>query len=83
MVAHRSGIRINIIVCWIIGMLALIGIFLSFLALADIWHGEEDLSLEWSILRFAFAMMIIFIVASFFTLVRVWNFLKQTHGTAD
>lgn len=75
---YVSGIRTNIIFCWILAVFALMGIFFSFLALTDIWHGEEDLSLEWSVLRIGFFVVIVFITASIFTLFRIWNFLKKT-----
>lgn len=78
MQANLSGIRTNIISCWVLGLLALMGTFFSFLALADIWHGEEDLRLEWLVLRIGFVVMIIFIITSLFTLLRVWNFLIKT-----
>lgn len=78
MQAHLSGIRTNIISCWVLGLLALMGIFFSFLALADIWQGEEDLRLEWFILRIGFVVVIIFIITSLFTLIRIWNFLMKT-----
>jgi hypothetical protein len=81
--AHLSGIKANIIICWILGILALIGMLFSFLALADIWQGEEDLSLEWSILRIGFAVITVFIGASLFTFIRVWSFLKRVHRTLN
>lgn len=44
---------------------------ICFLALADIGHGESDLSNEWMALRFCFAIIVIFTVFSVITLVRL------------
>ena len=46
-----------------------LSILLALLALADIYHGEADLSLEWHILQAAFGVMIAFHVAAFAALI--------------
>jgi hypothetical protein len=43
-----------------LGWLSSIAILMSFMALSDIYHGEADLSLEWRVLRVAFAAIIAF-----------------------
>jgi heme/copper-type cytochrome/quinol oxidase subunit 2 len=48
-----------------LGIAGLISLFLSFLALADISHGEEDVSLEWGVVRLAFFVIFFLIVATF------------------
>lgn len=45
-----------------VGIMTAIGMVLSFLALTDINHNNEpDLSLEWSIVRATFFLMVLFI----------------------
>jgi uncharacterized membrane protein YhaH (DUF805 family) len=51
--------------------------FFSFLALADIYHGEEDASLEWGILQLAFFVIFFLIVATFILTGLVF---KRFHG---
>jgi hypothetical protein len=48
-----------------LGIAGLISLFLSFLALADISHGEEDVSLEWGVVQLAFFVIFFLIVATF------------------
>jgi len=52
-----------------VGCLSALSILLALLALADIYHGEADLSLEWHILQAAFGVMIAFHVAAFAALI--------------
>jgi uncharacterized BrkB/YihY/UPF0761 family membrane protein len=61
----------NMWISFVLGIVALGAIGLSFLALADIFHGEEDLSTEWSVVRFSFAVILIFDVFAVITLFRV------------
>lgn len=39
--------------------LSILAIVLSHLALTDIWRGEGDLSLEWSVLRVAMGLVLV------------------------
>ena len=48
-----------------LGILALVGLFFMHLALTDIYHGEENASLEWTILRLGFFVIFFLIVATF------------------
>ena len=54
-----------------LGILSLFAVALSHLALIDIWHGEQDLTLEWRALQVAFAAIIVFQVSALATLRRV------------
>jgi hypothetical protein len=54
---------------WLGGFSSL-GLIASILALQDIFHGEPDLSLEWSVLRVAFLLSIAFHFASMVALSR-------------
>jgi hypothetical protein len=48
-----------------LGILALVGLFFMHLALTDIYHGEENAGLEWTILRLGFFVIFFLIVATF------------------
>jgi uncharacterized membrane protein len=54
-----------------LGILSLVAVVLSHLALTDIRHGEQDLTLEWRALQAAFATIIVFQVSALATLRRV------------
>ena len=43
-----------------LGVLSVVAVGAAALALQDIYHGEEDLTLEWSVLRVAFLIIILF-----------------------
>lgn len=51
-----------------LGVLALTAVVVSQLALADIYHGEADVTLEWSALRVCFALIVVSQVVSLVTL---------------
>jgi hypothetical protein len=57
-----------------IATLAAIAGVLNFLALSDIYHKEEDLSLEWTIVRYSNAVFLLFLCASVWTL---WRGLRS------
>ena len=48
-----------------LGILGLVALFCMHLALTDIYHGEDDVSLEWTILRLGFIIIFGLIVAAF------------------
>ncbi len=48
-----------------LAILGLGALFLSFLALTDIFHGEENAKLEWGILQLAFLVIFFLIIATF------------------
>ena len=50
---------------------SLLALIISHLALTDIYHGGEDLSLEWSFLRIAAIIILAFIISTIFTLKQV------------
>ena len=45
----------------VFALLSGMGLLLSHLALTDIWHGDEDLSAEWGILRATGVILVIFL----------------------
>lgn len=50
---------------------SILGLIISHLALTDIYHGGEDFSLEWSILRISAVIFLAFIISTIFTLKQV------------
>ena len=50
---------------------SILALILSHLALTDISHGEEDLTLEWSVLRIAALVILGFIISTILTLKNV------------
>ncbi len=50
---------------------SILTLIISHLALTDIYHGGEDLSLEWSFLRIAVVIFLAFIISTIFTLRQV------------
>ncbi|MBE3109671.1 MAG: hypothetical protein IMZ57_03720 [Acidobacteria bacterium] len=58
-------LRIWATVSLTLAILGLAALFLSFAALTDIYHGEKDVSLEWTFLQLAFFVILFLIVATF------------------
>lgn len=58
-------LRIWATVSLTLGILALVLLFVMHLALTDIYHGEEDVGLEWTILRLGFLVIFFLIIATF------------------
>ncbi len=50
---------------------SILALIISHLALTDIYHGGEDVSLEWLILRISAAIFLTFIISTIFTLTQV------------
>jgi len=65
-------------IAFVLGVASLVAIFISLLALADIYHGESDLRLEWMVLRICFAVIFIFQV---FALATFWRMIIKTKGS--
>jgi len=63
--------------CITLGVLGLIGIAFSFLALLDIAHGEPDTRLEWAVVRGTTALLVIFIAQTIVTLLRARKLLAS------
>ena len=63
-------IKTQIAIVMALGFLSLNAVFLSHLALTDIYHGELDVSLEWQMVRMAALIILLFISSSLFTLCR-------------
>ena len=61
----------TIVITLSLGILSLIAMAFSHLALTDIVNGEADVSLEWTILRVTALVLLAFIGSSLFTLIRI------------
>lgn len=59
---------------FLLGIGSLIAVFISHLALTDIYHGEGDLRLEWNVLRACFAAIVVFQV---FALATFWRMIRK------
>ena len=60
-----------------LGILTLMGLLFSFLALIDIGHGEQDLTLEWAALRVTALIIVMFVFMTFTTLRRAVGELRK------
>ncbi len=58
-----------------LGALSLLAGLIAHLALTDIYHGEADLTLEWSIVRVCALVLLVFIGTTLFTLGRALRVL--------
>jgi hypothetical protein len=64
-----------------LGVLALLAVVGSHLALTDIYHGESDLGLEWNALRVCFGVIVVSQVTALITLVKVLR--RKAAGTVN
>ena len=60
-----------------LGVLSILALAFSHLALTDIWHGEGDLALEWNILRVAALILAAFIVIALVTFFRALRITRE------
>jgi hypothetical protein len=61
-----------------VGILTLVAMLFSFLALTDIAHGEKDQTLEWIALRVTGLIITMFVLLTFVTLRRAVGELRKT-----
>ena len=59
-----------------LGALSLLAGLITHLALTDIYHGEADVTLEWSIVRVCALTFLLFIGSALFTLGRALKILS-------
>jgi uncharacterized membrane protein len=60
----------------LLGAFSVVAVVLSYLALLDIWQGLEDLALEWSVVRAALLVIVLFQISALVTLGRVFQVLR-------
>jgi hypothetical protein len=65
-----SNLKTQIRVTIVLGALSLLAVVIAHLALTDIYHGEVDVTLEWSIVRICALVLLVFIGMALFTLRR-------------
>ncbi len=70
-----NRVRKSATISLMLGVMSVLAIGISHLALTDIWHGESAVSLEWNVLRFAAMVIIVFHV---FTLATLWQVLRRS-----
>ena len=61
------------IVTLVLLVLSILALILSHLALTDIYHGEKDLRMEWSVLRIAAIIFLAFMISTVLTLKQVFK----------
>ncbi len=73
MITLKTQIKATIV----LGILALVAGIGTHLALTDIYHGEADTTLEWSIVRGCAIVLMIFLAAAMFTLWRTLSVFRS------
>jgi hypothetical protein len=74
--AHRfvgdimSNLKTQIRVTIVLGVFSLLAGLITHLALTDIYHGEADVTLEWSVVRICALVLLVFIGMALFILRR-------------
>jgi hypothetical protein len=63
-----SNLKTQIRVTIVLGVLSLLAVLITHLALTDIYHGEADVTLEWSVVRICALVLLAFIAMALFTL---------------
>lgn len=62
-------------VSFALGIAGLLSLTAAHLALTDIAHGESDLRMEWTVVRFAWAMLF---TSQVTTLAALWSLFRST-----
>lgn len=65
------GIKNQIRITIVLGMLSILAGFFGHLALTDIYHGEGDMTLEWRVLQAGAVIIFVFVVTSLLMLKKV------------
>lgn len=60
-----------------LGVVSLLAVVASHLALTDIWHGEGDLTSEWQVLRLSFLVILAFHAAAIATVARMLAVMRR------
>jgi hypothetical protein len=60
----KTRIRVTIV----LGVLSLLAVLITHLALTDIYHGEADVTLEWRVVRICALVLVAFIGMALYTL---------------
>lgn len=65
-----SNLKTQIRVTIVLGVLSLLAVLITHLALTDIYHGEADVTLEWGVVRICALVLLVFIGMALLTLRR-------------
>ena len=76
-------LRIWATVSLTLGILAMVVLLVSVAALTDIYHGEEDVTIEWTFLRLAFGVIFFLIVATIICTTLVLKHFRERNKTRD
>jgi hypothetical protein len=71
-----KNLKMQIRVVIVLGILSLLAGLFAHLALTDIYHGEKDVTLEWSIVRVCAVVFAAFVCASLFALIRTLKVIE-------
>ena len=71
-----KGLRINIIISLILGIISFLWLIMDYLALTDIWHAEPDPYLEWQIVTYGFIAHTVFYISIFITFLILFRFFR-------
>jgi len=61
-------LRLSVTLTLVLGIISVLFIILLYLALADIGHGGEDLTLEWHIAGISIIVLLVFVISTFVTI---------------
>ncbi len=75
-----NNLQKQIVATIALGVLSLVGGVFAHLALTDIYHGEDNLSLEWNVLRICALVFLTFISFTLFTLRKSFREITWQNG---
>jgi hypothetical protein len=70
------NLKYSVTVTAILGFLSVLALIFQYLALCDIAHMEEDLTLEWHVTGFCMIVLGTFIISTFVTLGFILKYFK-------
>jgi protein-S-isoprenylcysteine O-methyltransferase Ste14 len=73
-----AKLKIQIRITMALGVLSFLAALMAHLALTDIYHGEEDVTLEWSIVRTCACLLLVFLGAAMWTLYQTLGQLRDS-----
>ncbi len=72
-----TRVRILAIITLFIGVFSALAIVLNWMALTDIWHGEQDVRLEWQIVSYAQLPMFVFHILALGLSISIFGYIKN------
>ena len=76
-----KSVKMSLIASLGLGGVSLVAMFVCHLALTDIWHGAEDLSLEWTALQISFGLMLLVHLCTAVTFLQLLTWFKAQRQT--